>query len=80
MIHGQVFEFFFREKARREGAATKNELTTKNAKIAKKNQHKFLSMCSLRSFAAKICPDLSADGREMAADGARRMRIGGLGS
>jgi len=40
--------------AQRGKTATKNELTTKIAKIAKRKQHKFLSLCSLRSFAAKI--------------------------
>jgi len=35
-------------------AATKAELTTKNAKIAKKN-HKLLSLCSLRSLRLNFC-------------------------
>jgi transcription-repair coupling factor (superfamily II helicase) len=34
-------------------AVTKDELPQKNAEIAKKKQHKFLSLSSLRSFAAK---------------------------
>ena len=53
--------FFGREeaqKSRRGRAATKNELPQKIAKIAKKKLHKFLSLCSLRSFVAKIFLEL----------------------
>jgi hypothetical protein len=39
-------------------AATKDLLPQKSAKIAKKKQHKLLSMCSLRSFVAKILLEL----------------------
>jgi len=47
-----------RKREQRETSRHQTEVTTKIAEIAKKKYHKFLSLCSLRSFAVIILLEL----------------------